>query len=402
MARSKPAGKQIPAALSDGAVTDIAPEEVFDSELMAIENIIREHGEVSRAVRVFREGPGGYHDLTFLFPITPQEWLETGLQKLQAEYGTGKYRIHLQDASGAFLVNKGIKVEGIKRPDAPLAPAAPAAPAIDIKEIALTIAQTIAQTLQPILVHLAAPRDPMQTLDGIKQIAEMFKAAPVPPPASPLEGLKDAFGLMKLMREAMPGPGIGDGEGKTSTFDYAMQKGLDMLSTAVSTGMLTIGKNPGVAAKVAENVQLPPAATAAPATPAAPVAQTQEEKEIEEMNVFVRMQLRMANSRAASGADPKDFAEEVYNLIPEEIVTGMAIDADWFSALVAQVPECAQHQAWFAKIRDSFIEFAIEDGLLVRGTDNALTLAPEPGKESESAPPAVNDAKPASTPESPA
>lgn len=107
--------------------------------------------------------------------------------------------------------------------------------------------------------------------------------------------------------------------------------------------------------------------------------------------IMFRMQLALAVKAAAAARDPVDFAESVYQLIPNDVMLSMALDADWFMLLVRANAKVEAHRAWFEAVRNAMMEFAVEDKILVRAADGRLTLFEVAGITAESPNEAIPD-----------
>lgn len=359
--------------IADNILTDLEANEVFDPELAAIEQVIRQYGDTGGRVTIYKQGPGGYRDITYLFACPPSEWLEDGPSRLQRDYGKGIYRIHIQDASGAFIVNKAIPVEALpqSRVAAPVAIQAQETPVAVALEM---MAKSIAGMMEA--VKFAVQPNPGGNLAQLKELAQVVKEImPAPAPASPastgnnfeqtLSAATSIMGMLDRFSRPREKELPVDGDGNTDVGSAAMMKGLNLLEDILKRGMAQQSAAPG-----AEQ------AVSAPNAVLEAKPELEREPEVDELELAaLKVQVLLANKAARAGESPQSFADEKYESIPDDILETLAFDPKWFEYLCTQVPECIQLQLWWQKVREHMMELGIMDGLFVRNPDGTLRAA---------------------------
>ena len=337
-------------------------EEMFEPENIAIDAAIRELGESSAVVNVFREGPGGYRDLFFLFSVPPTEWLQGGYNRIQSQYGSGTYRIYVRRESGEIAANRKVQVEAI--PGAPVG--IQPAPVVNPQENA--IAQAIAAMTESnnrlAAAFMVRPAEnPIATLDGIAKIAAMFNREPVEraPSMDINTVLNTAQQLLALTNSMKPAPALVNADGEVSE--------MGVLSTVIQSVVEMYKATKGQPGALA-NTQQPASPTGELTAPVAQLPEnieppeSEEETEMKLIQAMMVLQLKKAVKQAAAGNDPVVYAETAYGMIPDAELNDFASDAQWFEKMCVLCPECAPHRAWFEKARTQIIALAVADELI--------------------------------------
>jgi hypothetical protein len=272
-------------------------------------------------------------------------------------FGGGQFRVHVRSRTG-IVANRLLKVLG-----APIAPAqAPQITQADLISAMKEMQRENREAMQSMVLQLRpSETSPINTLDGIAKIAEMFR----PQQTAQGGGIVEAFSLMEKaisLRDKLTPPAIqADG-----TVD------------PVAGGLALFRE---VRTMIAENKNAP-AAAVAPAI-AAPIEPESEEAMYD---MLIKVKLKKGNALAAAGADYMEFADSIYELMPDDSIVKLATDNEWFAALCAINPETAKHTDWYAKVRAAIVEFASEDGLLQTATETATVAgneATKPATESD-------------------
>jgi hypothetical protein len=359
MAKSK---KESTVEIVDGAVTDVPIEEMVNPETIAIAHAMEQLADNTASVSVYRQGPLGYKDVVFLFHCLPSEWIANGLQRLQKEYGSGTYRVHVQSEDGRIVINRAVKIEALPKAETVAQPVAVAQDAGLITSITLALAE-ISKGMQSLaqMIHNQRP-DPMQTLEGIKAVAEIVRppAQPVAPATGFREMLDGATALLNLTRSMQPTP---PANGETSASDLALTKGIDLVGKMFEQHLT---KQPQPQADQPAQALPQPQIEQPKGDNMPPNLTPQQQSQLR----VIRLQLQMANESASSGVDPKEFAKEAYQMIPDEVIAMLANDSQWFETIVQNVPECANFKPWYEMVRTEIVQYATEDGLL---SDPGLT-----------------------------
>lgn len=226
------------------------------------------------------------------------------------------------------------------------------------------------QSIAQILTGLKQPeRDPLTTLEGVKQIAEIMRpATPVTPQRTVVDALQEMKMLADLSKTLNPVPIVGE-DGKVSESGL-LAKAIDMFG-AVATAGKTV--------PVAQPEALAPVQSIEPLD-----NQPDYEEDAEMFKIVIRAQLKSGVLLAKNGANAEEieeYADTVYNLMPDASIAGLVNDAEWFRKLCEIESSCANYPAFFNNVRDLIVQWAIHDGLTP--PTNAGSL---PAHESPSAP----------------
>lgn len=372
MATNKPKAAKVPANIADDVISDIEFSEIVDPENIALDRAIRSFGDAAGAVNVYRQGPGGHRDIVFLFSSLPTEWLTDGPAKIQREYGGGTFRIHMQDSGGQMKINTALKIESLPKKEMPQIVAASGNEGIMAAIHAMT--NSIGELAKVVMANRVEPVSPLQTLDGIRAVAEMFRPAQMVSNAPPVPDFMTVIGAAKTLIEISKGMGPELPEG-TNAADAALLKGIDLFGK-----MVDHGRNQ----QTMQNAQ-PKQIAAVSANPVAenkqeevPETLTQEEAE---MLIALKVQLKMANRAAESGADPEEFAEDSYGMMPDDMFAQL-LHEQWFDALCNVNADCAGYKEWYGKARNKLLAMAREDKILT-DAENPVSVPPLPEKSTE-------------------
>jgi hypothetical protein len=280
------------------------------------------------------------------------------LEQIAKTFGSGAYRVKVYvrnpDGRKPCLANKIFfwklsPADERKIKEAVEAPieAKPAAQSgNDLREMFTGLATMMQENTKQMIEALRTREtNPMQTLEGIKQLAEIMRpasAAPVAPGMDIMSTLAVATKLIDLSKGMNPAPLL-NADGEVSS-GAVLMKALDVFGQ-------TIAK--------AQSAQAP-GAVEQPA-PESPQTITVSQQEVDEMNLMFKMQLKMANAKAANGADPEEVANEVWDYAPDDVLNALLTDPLWFAKLCEIEPECAKYQVWYESVRGHLIRFDAED-----------------------------------------
>lgn len=335
----------------------VEQEPTPDTELTAIMNAMDEAASDSTA-RVFREGAGGHRDLAFLFSCLPSEWMQGGLERLQRDYGSGKYRVHLQNSERQMVLNRSFSVEAL--------PKKPGEEIVKAPTDALTaILQRMEDNNRVLLEALRGQRP--DSMAGIKEMVGLVKEM-IPQHAAPVvasTGLQiaDVLGIMKMVQDMSPKGDTGGDPG-----NHVMNRGIDLVASMFER----MGQQP-------PPMQRPVLRQQAPSPVAASVQQQPQPSENPEsgddemgiMEQMAKLELRRANAKAKANDSAEEYAEEIYERIPDDVLVDMASNPQWFLSLTGLVPDAAQYQAWHTRVRDKLVAMAGEDGILTKAGPSA-------------------------------
>ena len=339
--------------VAEGALIDVPLDQLTNPELTAIDAVLRQFGDQHSMMRVYREGPGGYRDIIFLYECAPSDWIGDGPARLQRDYGKGKYRLHLHNDAGQMVLNKGIQIE-----------AAPRQPEKTTAAVPDVFAQALAGVSESMKLMAAAVaqiqhRDPLQGLTGLKEIAgivkDMMPPVAVSAPASQsIESTLTLFRTIMDVSKSFAQPVVPrDGEGNVDLQGAALTKGLDLIAKLFEQNMQG-GARPAVAAlPSAPDVQvLTDEQIAEAKLPGADVGIT----ESLEMQAL-KLHLRMANRAAAKNSPPDEYADGIVEMLPDDVFDMLEKDPKWFDYIVGLVPECGQFKSWYERLRVALLTY---------------------------------------------
>lgn len=319
----------------DGEGNDFRVYESDDPEAFVLKNIARRFGSGSYRVRVY---------------VTDNEGMKTmRVNSIQ------HVLLDPDDESKALAAR-----EAAKNPPPP-----GAAHGGEMRDVVAQMMAGFQASIVQIMGAREAAPDPFALMERMAGIMKAMAPAPV----APAPDLQSMLGTLKTLKD-LTGGGAPEG---ASASEQLLLKAADALMPAIAAG-------------VAKGQ--PPAAPAGAALPApGPDAGPQLSPEDEDRLMMLQLQLRMANRAAARGADPAEYANDIYDAFDDEDIQGTALNPEWFTIMCNAVPGCAEHREWYEKARAALIEMAIEDNLLARAADGALTLPADSGtKEPDTKP----------------
>lgn len=309
----------------------------------------------SGSIRVYREGPGGYRDLTFVRGFSLSEFEPEMLQA--PPFNGGRFRIHMLGAGrGAMRANFLFKVEplpGSKPLDGVAAPAA----VVDSTATLLAAMQSGFEKIAAALAtaHAPAVKQGLGVEDAIKLISALSAIQPPPRSENGLSGLKQLTEIMGVIEEIR---GPVDGDGKVSMLGV-VSRALDKIAAPLGDVISSVARK-----KLKENPQALAALTGDAAEPATGAAMSLDDQ--------LKMFLPMLIAQAAADNDPTTYAEMLLDNMPAAQIRPMIERADWFDELMKLDPRVAPHREWFNELRELVVE--------------GLTPEPEAGKKGASAP----------------
>jgi hypothetical protein len=368
----KPAGKRTVTTVEELPIQEVeaAPPIVEDpeieqadpSDVQVMELLEELHGDASARLRIYRQG-ASYTDLTLLGECSIEEF--DPMMLAHPPYNGGQFRIHARSASGIKL-NRLLKVAA--HPSVQMGASAHGGTGLDI---AMLIKDGFAQIAEK---FSRPPENPLNTLQGIKQIAEIIRP-PESPKNSTAKELMEHLQLMEALRSF-----AGNGERGPFNEDGEIKAG-PLLNKAADFFLAAMGKAQEAQATPAGALPNPaataPASTATAPNPS-PAKSTPSDQE--KALMFFKLQLWSANKSAEAGDDPEEFADQIFSMISDDMLKLIQTDPEWFKKLCEVEPECAKHEEWYKRVRQSLIEAGIEEGVLTAAQKPASV--PEPGNKS--------------------
>lgn len=340
-------------------VVEVDPEDVIDVpdemtpgdvELMQLINTLEAGEDVS--VHIYRQGTS-FKDLTLLAEVAPADFKPIMLAYWP--YMGGVFRIHVR-GSGGIMKNKELRVA--RAPDAKEPPKETEAATSqqgmqDFSTLLLQMQRDsdarMERMIEAMKANQAAPVDPLAIMERVSAVMKNLAppavaVAPVAPPT-----LESQISTLMKVREF--GEMMGGNSGKSETGEI-----LGMAKDLI-----------GVAAAQRASVGNMPA-------PPQDNEMSEGEQEMFAMQILFKAQLKKGIKLASTGGDPAQFADTIYDFLPEDDVKTMAGDPQWFEKMCTLVPECAPHQAWFAEVRKTLISFAIDDDILPKPAESVTSL----------------------------
>lgn len=289
---------------------------------------------------------------------------EYDLQTIARDHGSGSYRVKVyvrnEDGSKPCRANKifawklTIAEERARKAAmnaaANPAPAAPPADALTAEKIAAMVTAGIAA---------AMPKMPSRKdmLEEMAMMAKMFQPASSD---SFTTQLKNLSALTEVIRVISPPqqPRLLDDDGKVDNGAVIM-KGLDVLGNAFAA---------------AKSGAIPAPAPVAPAVIPAGMtvdgngqlvpmegATIQQNDEGEQAMLMLKLHLKTAVITAKAGGDPKEFADTVFPLLPDEAVALLQTDPQWMQKLVDINADVAKYPDWFKAVVAEILRLEAED-----------------------------------------
>jgi hypothetical protein len=341
----------------------ISVEETEDEALAAVLSSLGENSGAS--VRIYRQGGGGYRDVTFLTEWMPSEY---SLTRLQGDYGGGTYRIHVRQG-GQLLANSGVKVEARKDMQAAPPVRDPALSAVQAQIAALVALVEKVATVQ------APPVAQQSRMDWLKELQVMqllFGGGQSAPRAQdPFDMLTKMLVLQKELGSLAGGGGDAE-PGTMSVLMKAMETFAPVLQNAAAgRAAPAVGyqANPmppldGVGQPFNDENTLPslPVAAAAPG----PAPATNQETDM------LRMYVMMLIAEAAQGIDPEAYALLITQKLQRDQIDELLKPDNWFERLAEFEPKVSPHREWFSDLRDIVFEILTQEGMTdTTGTDKS-------------------------------
>lgn len=297
------------------------------------------------------------------------------MDQISRTYGSGKYEIRMY-AEGAMRAQQNVTIKLSPSDEAKVQAAIAAAKNPELARAAQDNNSGLANVMA----------------EGFMRLGELITRAAQPPQVDQMAQIEKLAGVVKAMMPAAPvatverQPSFMEMLNMIKTFNDVtganktpIPEGADASTAILMKAMDSFGPLLSKAAEAkAAQTAAPTQPASAPAL-AAPTAEPQQD-EGEDMMLF-KLQLKAACKKAAKGEDAAAFAESVYSMLPDEVLTGMGTDPQWFVYLTNAVPECAQYAEWFSAVRAALVDMAVEDELLVRQSDGSLTLPIDPAQD---------------------
>lgn len=289
---------------------------------------------------------------------------EYDLQTIAQEHGSGQYRVKVYvrnpDGSKPCRANrifawKLTPAEERKRKAAEQAPvvAAPAEPPMTAKDIAVLITTGIAAALKE-----NAPKVPTrkEMLEEMSIMAAMFKPANSGGGNDFSATMRNFEAFANVMRTLSPPQRLVDEDGKVDQGAIIMQ-GLKVFGDALAarnSGTAVVPQPPaGQPVMIVGDGQVMPAA------PAQDQVVTQQQWD--EAMLMLKLQLKAAVTAAKAGMDAKEFANDIFEMLPDDAVALLQNDPNWMQKLIELNADVGTHQDWFKQVAAEVLRLEAED-----------------------------------------
>lgn len=346
--------KPAPLAPLDADEPELLEDEYIPPDLEFIAKRDEYAGTGGGQVNIYREGPGGYKDLTFIRSLDLSEFEPAMLQS--QPFNGGRFRIHMRGRSG-LLANFLFKVEPL--PGAPRPESAAALPA----GFHLTLPGAPAQ----------APTDIVAILGAMNANFEKVLAAVAHPPAAPAVGFEQIMQLVNSVMGRAAAPSILDGVGKLGPLLELIDRvrgdrggeGGDGIGNALGRALEKLAEPLGqVVAAVAER-RAAAAGAAVPALAAPGGAGGVAQPEGTDMQAILKQYAAAIMTAARNDDDPAKYAQLAINFGDQEKIAEFVKQPNWFDTVAEAIPEAIHVRAWFEELHEVMKE--------------ALLTPPEPG-----------------------
>lgn len=290
------------------------------------------------------------------------------LENLARQFGSGRYRVKIytrdtESNNKPCRANRIItwrlspaderkRIES-QNAQAVSSPANQSGETVSVMREMFTAMQLQNERMLTAIANATKEKDPLQTLDGIKQLAAVL----VPPhaaekPRTFADSVQEFSAILALSKSLNPVPLVNN-DGEVSA-NALLLKGIEMVSKTVD------------AAKAQQTA--PAAPVQNPQALPAPATNQFEQTENDDMPMFtmmLKLQLSNGSQLAAKGAESREFAENIYEMLPDNYdFAALEADANWLATLGGIEPRVLQYSEWFAGVRKIILDMAREDGIL--------------------------------------
>lgn len=302
-------------------------------------------------VMIYKQGPGGYRDLTLINEVAPADFAP--IQLAQAPYNGGTFRIHIRSPSG-IIGNKELKVA--PAPQSLRMEQPQTQPQIDTLQLIRELSAASDIRMERMIQAMKPPD--VDQLGMIERVAGILKSSQPVPQNNQGMDLGATLGVMakmiSLSKDLMPTPIPVDANGNASDMGIMMSMAKEFVS-AISASKQQAGTA----------VALPPAQQIEHATPNTVVNNDgltdDEREEMRILEAMYKMQLRRACKAATEKTDPTEYADSIYEMLPDGELDAFVYDPEWFERLCVLEPNCKIHQQWFTAVKDAIVRFYKED-----------------------------------------
>ena len=353
---SAPAKKPVKPANSPQDLTLVDDElsrgEIMPDDIAVLQLLEELSGNPDATVRIYRQGKGGYRDLTLLDEMPISEFKPINLR--DEPFNGGEFRIHILNGTG-FAGNKFLRVE--PRPKKIETVVSQGNNEMMLLASAMTSGF---QELGKLIVGTAQNRPPIPTrkdmLDEMQIMSAILKPATVPVERTntAAEVLSSAREMLRMVESMKPEKSLVSESGEIS--ENALLLGMaERFFTAIgkmkentdAVQPLAIAANPGNGG-------------GSPAMPVTPVEKTEVNQMVETMRMFLGVLI----NQAVLNGDCETYANVILDHAGESRALQYLSSPDWFDKLTAMNKDVMHHRGWFDELRGAIVE-------ICRESDNA-------------------------------
>lgn len=330
----------------------VIPLEMEETEDMALSNLLATlGGDVESSVYIYREGPGGHRDVTYLTECPPDEF---SMARLQDEFNGGNFRIHVR-SEGRIMANKPIRVAPRPTAQNNQSLLAPVQSQInDLAGIVKQLAVLVADSRQPQAIQQPQAQSRKEMLEEFLMMKDLMGGGPPPRQVDPFDQMTKVLELSKTV-SSMSGGGGGDAPDALSVIMKGMEvfgKPLAEAAAAQRLAMAGAMQNP----IDPRQISLPLDQQPIPAQPAQTEATT-------ESNDMMQLQFYLSYlvGKAKGNSDPVIYAGLMVDNMTDEQINALLLPADWFEKLCGINKEASAFREWFSEMRQVALEMLTDD-----------------------------------------
>ena len=325
--------ERIPPQETQESEPEFVPEDVQVMRLAA-----EYAGNSGVKLRIYREGKGGYRDLTLLEEMDPTEFSPMMLR--EEPYNGGKFRLHFVSPTG-LVANRGLTIA--PRP----ANHQNANGIVQLQGMILEGFQKLAEAIKPVATQVQPSR--RELLEEMQLMAAMFqpKQQAAPDPMNAFAMLREVMALSKTLT---PSPAVAtDGNGEVNTTVTLLN-----LADKYFGNLLE--------AKKQQSTQ--PVLPSPDVIPFNQPAAISEDETVIQMKAFAKMLC----SQAAINGDVELYANMILDNADEQQILEFINKPDWFESLSSFAPDVSKYRAWFDELRSALIEMTTPEPAETSGT----------------------------------
>jgi hypothetical protein len=291
---------------------------------------------------------------------------ELSLERLQEEWGGGKFTIRVRGEKGNFLGSANIQIAGRPKHKTDAPPTLGAAPVASNNQDALIAAimgstkgqiEMLTTLVKSLIERPAAPPVPVSDpLDIIEKLGPLLRPAPATDAG---EAIKLFMQGLTLGKELNGSGGDGEGPGMMGMFS----KGLDTIKTLAAQQQQPQQQAPRVA--VRRPAPAPAPQVTGPAAGSVEAEAPQEADPVAQKIQWLAQQTGYLVQLASRGKDPELYAELFLDNLPAFITNAEVFERmqspEAISDLAMLNPNVQRFAPWFEEFRQAVVELLTDD-----------------------------------------